>query len=374
MNTLFLVTLPTLVCIATSLNVGTRASGGPIKIFYDSSNYLHSDVQYHPEQSSRIDECIKAIELYKKDVPRNLQLIDVSPLESRQDLHEPFSEEQLNYARALLCDAHTEELVTSLETKCRLSRGSRINDGKDQCAFIGYLDPDTYLTTDSFDVCLRAAASWIKSVDYVKCDSNHCAFALTRPPGHHATKSSPNGFCIFNFVAVATLHALKSGFERISILDWDVHYGQGVADIVQDYSNVRYISMHQYPAFPYMGEKRCVRGKHKNVLTIPLQADSTWTCGYESAFKEYVLPFCSSNEWKPDLIIVCAGYDALSSDELASCALTADDYGKMTRLLRNHVGKNVKFVLGLEGGYQLNESVPGGNLPDSIIETIKALE
>jgi acetoin utilization deacetylase AcuC-like enzyme len=358
---------------ATGLNIGAGAIG-PLRILYDSSNYLHRDIQYHPEQPGRIDACIKAIESYKTNVKIDLELIDVSPLTSSQELHEPFSEEALNYARTLLCDVHTEELVMSLESKCISSKNRRIKDGKDPCGFIGYLDPDTYLTTESFDVCLRAAACWIKSVDHVKHDLNYFSFALTRPPGHHATKSGPNGFCIFNFAAVATLHAIKCGFKKITILDWDVHYGQGVADIIQNYSSVRYISMHQYPAFPYQGEKRCIRGQHKNILTVPLPADSTWTCGYESALKDHVLPFCSSNEWKPDIIIICAGYDALLSDDLAGCALTANDYGKMTRFLRNHVGNDVKFVFGLEGGYQLNEGLPGGNLADSIIETIKALQ
>ena len=113
-----LIILCTFICVSISLNVGTGATtGGCLKILYDSSNYLHRDIQYHPEQPSRIDECIKAIELYKESVPINVDLIDVSPFDSRQDLHEPFSEEALNYARDRLCDAHTEELVMSLETK-----------------------------------------------------------------------------------------------------------------------------------------------------------------------------------------------------------------------------------------------------------------
>lgn len=345
-----------------------------LKIFFDSSNYLHRDIQYHPEQPSRIEKCVKAIELYKKNAPFTVELVDVSPLESEYIFHEPFSEQELVHARDLLCQVHSDELVQSLELKCHSSRDRRVGEGKDPCGFIGYLDPDTYLTTESFDVCLRAAACWIECVNYVKRDANHYAFALTRPPGHHSMKNTPNGFCVFNFAATASLYALQHGFERVSIVDWDVHYGQGISDIVQDFPNVRYVSMHQYPAFPYDGGRREVQGKYKNIFTIPLPADSTWTCGFESAFMNHVLPFCSSNKWKPDLVIVCAGYDALDSDELANCSLNAKDYETLTQRLKSHIGKDVKIMFGLEGGYQLRDDVQGETLMNSVISTIEGLK
>ncbi len=145
--------------------------------------------------------------------------------------------------------------------------------------------------------------------------------------------------------------------------------------------------MHQVPAFPYQGQSRAISGEHKNIKTVPMAAGSTWTCGYEYLFREEVLPFCYNTKegnrgnddvWEADLIIVCAGYDALSSDELASCSLNAQDYGKMTTLLRDHIGHNngkdnkVGLMFGLEGGYQLRDNVPGGNLADAVLETIKA--
>jgi len=108
-----------------------------------------------------------------------------------------------------------------------------------------------------------------------------------------------------------------------------------------------------------------------------VQPDSSWTCGYESYFTELLLPFCSSPEWQPDLVIVCAGYDALSSDELASCNLAAKDYGKMTKLLLEHLSMSgccKGIIFGLEGGYQLKEDVAGGNLADAVIETLKAVD
>lgn len=325
------------------------------RIFYDSSNHMHRDIQYHPEQSARIDACLDALSAYMKTSSQHLDLIDVSPVGQVSQQHnwflEPFPDADLEYARQILIDIHSAELVESLETKCRESRQRRTDEGKSALGFIGYLDDDTYITTESFNVCLRAAACWIECANLVLNSERNFSFALTRPPGHHATKNLPNGFCTFNFAAAASVHAMKNpGCEKITILDWDVHYGQGVADIVADLSNIRYVSMHQVPAFPYTGQSRGVHGKHKNILTVPIAPDSSWACGYHELFTEKVLPFCSSPDWEPDLIIVCSGYDALSSDELASCSLVAEDYGKMTRLLRDYLGDSAKIMFGLEGG------------------------
>jgi acetoin utilization deacetylase AcuC-like enzyme len=311
----------------------------PIKIYYDSSNHLHRDIQFHPEQPARIDACVKALLsfLSKPTAAATTSatarrpyvlLLDVAITANTIDephcLHEPFSEIQLEYAKQMLVAAHSEELVESIEMKCTASRDRRLEEGKDALGFIGYLDHDTFLTTETFHVCLRAAACWVECVNQVLSKKAAFGFALTRPPGHHATRLLPNGFCTFNFAAAAALHAIRQdNCQRVSIIDWDVHYGQGVADIVEGYSNIRYVSMHQVPAFPNQGEQRGVSGRYQNIMTVPGQPDSTWTCGYRELFTEKVLPFCSSSEWKPDLVIVCAGYDALGSDELASCSLNA---------------------------------------------------
>lgn len=351
-----------------------------IKILYDSTNSQHRDLQYHPEQPSRIKKCIDLLQSYQgEELSRN-----ESPLYELVDIASPyFSEAILYQARSALANVHTEELVSSLETKCHLSRQQRIEAGKDPLGFIGNIDHDTFLTTESYDVCLRATAAWIHCVDSVMNGSSSASMALTRPPGHHATKTSPNGFCLFNFAAAAAVYALSSipTCKKVSIIDWDVHYGQGVADIICSFPNIRYVSMHQVPAFPYLGERNAVIGEHKNIKTIPIPADSTWSCGYESLFTGKLLPFCyEEGAWEADLVIVCAGYDALSSDELASCNLNAEDYFKMTTLLREHIGhgnqswqkQTVGLMFGLEGGYQLGDKVPGGNLADAVLETIKA--
>lgn len=334
-------------------------------------------------------------------------LIDVSatPAPHADDDHNIistpyFHETFLSKARSILTEIHTDEFVSSIEAMCRTSRQRRIEDGgkySEHLGFIGYLDHDTFLTTESYDICLRATASWMHCAESViitkdyesiatAASSSSAAMALTRPPRHHATKTLSNGFCLFNFATAAAVHPLSlPNCNKVSIIDWDVHYGQGVADIVSSYPNIRYVSiMHQVPAFPYLGQKKGVVGVHKNIMTIPIAADSSWACGYKSVFTESLLPFCyNEGEWEADLVIICAGYDALlSSDELANCNLTVEDYGKMTTLLRAHIGhdnnnqneqkKTVGLMFGLEGGYQLRDDVPGGNLADAVLETIKA--
>lgn len=370
-----------------------------LPIFFDSTNHWHRDIEYHPEQAERIQACIQAILDYKKQTTdSSVHLVDVAPEEAAEEAasessdvvsNEPFSTKELNHARAMLVEAHSEDYVFKLEQKCRNSRQRRLDGGKNPLGFIGYLDEgDTFLTTESYDVCLRATAAWIRAVNVVLDDDKDndtdivkAAMALTRPPGHHATASLANGFCIFNFAAAAALHVIHHYPSiKVSILDWDVHYGQGVADIVQHKDRIRYVSIHQTQAFPYQGETRRIFGQYSNILTIPIAADNTWTCGYKQYFHNVALPFVQSDEWQPDLVIVCAGYDALASDELASVSLTAPDYGEMTRGLVEHVCKDRRddmqpgcVVLGLEGGYQLREGIAGGNLADAVLETVRAL-
>ena len=340
-------------------------SYSPIRVLYDSSNNLHRDIQYHPEQPARIEACVEALQPLDR-----IQLQDVSV-----DSENSFSNDELSHARYMLVEAHSEDFVSTLEQKCRNSKQRRLEEGKTPLGFIGYLDDDTYMTTETFDVCLRATAAWIRAVDVAMEDDNRVpTMALTRPPGHHATKTLANGFCVFNFAAAAALHALfKYPAIKLSILDWDVHYGQGVADIVQRQPRARYVSIHQLHAFPYMGEKFQVSGDYQNIMTIPISAETTWTCGYEQALTEKALPFVRTvGEWEPDLVMVCSGYDALDSDELASVSLQAPDFGRMTRRLRDHI-QSAGLMLGMEGGYQLSKSAAGGNLADAVVETVKAL-
>mmetsp|Transcript_8884 Transcript_8884/g.12645 ORF Transcript_8884/g.12645 Transcript_8884/m.12645 type:complete len:121 (-) Transcript_8884:4-366(-) len=120
-----------------------------------------------------------------------------------------------------------------------------MDEGKAPLGFVGRVDDDTYITTETYDVCLRATAAWIRAVDHSVASASPSptccshSMALTRPPGHHATKNMASGFCIFNFCAVAALHAAEKYGLQVSIFDWDVHYGQGVVDIVKGHDQRR---------------------------------------------------------------------------------------------------------------------------------------
>jgi acetoin utilization deacetylase AcuC-like enzyme len=361
---------------------GAQALASAFPVFFDSNNHLHRDLRYHPEQPLRISLCVEALDKFRGDNPNNLlELIDVTTgaptlIEGVHTIHQPFTEEELSHARDMLIQAHTDDLVTQLEERSRKSREQRMRDGKPALGHMGNIDADTYVTTESFNVCLRATAAWIRAVDVAETNDSGTAMALTRPPGHHAEKGASNGFCIYNFAAAAALHALQDPNKRVSILDWDVHFGQGVKDILMPNSRARYVSIHQTPAFPYMGEYLQTHGEHKNVLTIPMPAETTWTCGYKDLFDK-ALDFVCNDEWQPDIVIVCAGYDALDSDELASVSLNAQDFGRMTLRLSEHLGettsKRPAVIFGLEGGYQLSKMAGGGGLQDAVVETVRAL-
>jgi acetoin utilization deacetylase AcuC-like enzyme len=378
-----------------------------LPILYDSSNHLHRSLTYHPEQPARIEACIKTLQEYQTDQissgsPNTVELVDVAEHVSSEETtvsltglhtHSPFTAQELEHAQSVLLQIHNPDLVTSLEKRCRGSRQRRIEEGKDPLGFVGYIDDDTYVTTETFDVCLRATAAWIRAVDLVntqhflqssESSTIPTAVALTRPPGHHATIAMSNGFCLFNFAAAAAFHFQSTRSDlsqvKISILDWDVHMGQVVADIVSKHPEIiRYATIHQTPAFPYLGTKREIQN---NILTIPIIAETTWTCGYQQCFNE-ALNFLFSEEWQLELVIVCAGYDGLDSDELASVSLHSSDYGRMTRALLDRIrlqqqsssgsGKAARLILGMEGGYQLQEMAGGGNLQQAVLETIKAL-
>jgi len=417
-----------------------------VPIFFDSSNALHRSLTYHPEQPARIEACVQALEEWdqKQQQPalatsanstgggtsssggrpiirRNLDLVDVAAAAVATTANNdddadglgttssaappitscghPILPNELEYARDILMQVHAPEMVLKLERKCRESRRRRVEDGKPPLGFVGNIDDDTYVTTDTYDVCLRATATWIRAVDWVmeaveKDPSSSrmvpSAMALTRPPGHHATATMSNGFCIFNFCAAAALHCSQKAATadnnnqpiiKISILDWDVHYGQGTADIVSNYPDtIRYASIHQVPAFPYMGTERKLSG---NIMTIPMIADTTWTCGYRQYFHEaldFLFGSASSEDdddgWEPDLVLVSAGYDALDSDDLASVSLNAQDFHQMTHAVLERIRNQTKpagLVLGLEGGYQLGAMAGGGNLQQAVVETVKAL-
>lgn len=250
--------------------------GDALQILFDSTNHFHRDLtrRTHPEQPARVTACLRALDRLP------VELIDIADVPNAidgltVDRYQPFDKQQLDHARDMMRATHRPDLVDALEDYCTLVKQERVQDGLPPLAHLDYIDRDTYLTTETFSVCHRAAAAWIHAVD--QCRSSKVAMALTRPPGHHATEDTQNGFCFFNFAAIAAVHALQDPtVSKVSILDFDVHYGQGIAEQVEKYERARFCSIHQVPAFPYMGETRGRQGVYENVLNLPIQADTTW--------------------------------------------------------------------------------------------------
>ena len=210
----------------------------------------------------------------------------------------------------------------------------------------GYLDGDTVVSPRSYEVASLAVSAWLDGVDLV-LSQNNPAFVLARPPGHHAVGDRGMGFCLFSNAAIAAYYALeKPGVNRVGILDWDVHHGNGTEAIVENNPQIVYCSLHQSPCYPGTGQSD-YRGKQQNILNLPMNPGSTIR-DYEPLFLERVIPFLQ--DFRPDIVIVSAGYDANHQDPLASISLQPDDYGLLTKHLKKI---SSRLLFGLEGGYHL---------------------
>lgn len=219
----------------------------------------------------------------------------------------------------------------------------------------GWLDPDTYMSPDSYQVALHAAGGAAEAVEWILDGKVNSAFALVRPPGHHASSDRAAGFCIFNNVAIAAGKALKDfKLARVMIVDYDVHHGNGTQDIFYNNPNVLYFSTHQYPHYPGTGSlEETGSGMAKGTkINVPLPT----FCGdkeYLQIFSEILVP--AAKRYWPELIIVSAGYDAHWMDLLAQMQLTVSGYRQMAVILKELAsglcGGRLLFVL--EGGYAL---------------------
>ncbi|MBU6346619.1 MAG: histone deacetylase [Cyanobacteria bacterium REEB494] len=223
----------------------------------------------------------------------------------------------------------------------------------------GYLDGDTPISPRSYDIALLAVSAWLDGINQVLIEKNP-AFVLARPPGHHAESSMGMGFCLLSNAAISALYALKQpGINRVAILDWDVHHGNGTQSIVEGYREIAYCSLHQYPAYPGTG-KATETGFHQNVLNLPLAPGSDIN-DYQPLWKSQILPFLKS--FNPDILIISAGYDAVENDPLASIRLQPEDFGLFTQYC---LSVTRKILFGLEGGYDLE------SLSKSVNATIAA--
>ncbi len=220
---------------------------------------------------------------------------------------------------------------------------------------INLLDVDTYIVKDSLTGALLSAGGVIKAVDLVLSNSYKSIFSLMRPPGHHAESKRPMGFCIFNNIAIGARYALeKYNLERIAIVDWDVHHGNGTQEIFYNSSKVFFISLHQYPFYPGTGaENEIGNGEGKGfTLNFPLPAGTTGET-YQRIFKEDIIK--ALNNYNPQLLLISAGFDAHKDDPLANIKLTEDDFVEMTKVIKDFTDKkDIKIISVLEGGYNLD--------------------
>jgi len=213
-----------------------------------------------------------------------------------------------------------------------------------------HLDPDTAMNRYTLDAALRAAGAGIMATDLVVTKKASTAFCPVRPPGHHACRSRAMGFCIFNNVAVAARHALEvHGLERVAIIDFDVHHGNGTEDIFENDEHVLMASIFQHPFYPYSGTDNPA----PNMFNVPLAAGSG-SREFRAAVTKTWLP--ALEEFRPEMVFFSAGFDAHAEDDMAMLRFTDGDYGWVTEQVKAIADRYAegRIVSLLEGGYALS--------------------
>ena len=278
----------------------------------------HNTGEGHPE---KIDRVTAVIDNFKKLDNKNL-----------------IWKKPSKFDRSLLKITHSSDYINFVETSFP-KKG------------LSFLDGDTIVSPGSKDATLDAVGSIISAIDGVQNKEFKNAFCAVRPPGHHAEKNKAMGFCIYNNVAVGANYLInKYKLNKIAIIDFDVHHGNGTQDIFYDNEKVLYISTHQFPYYPGSGTEQ-EKGKYNNIFNIPLAAGTT-SEEYLNAY-EFVLK--KIKEFKPEFILFSAGFDAHKDDPLAQLQLEAEDFYTLTRrtLELSKLYCDGKVVSILEGGYDL---------------------
>jgi acetoin utilization deacetylase AcuC-like enzyme len=292
---------------------------------------LHEMGDGHPESPARVRGA--------------LQALDEHEVLKRLERFEPAAATREQLARA-----HAAEYVDAV-FEAAPARG------------YAYLDPDTSMNPHSLGAALHAAGAAVSAVDAVVTGRAQNAFCAVRPPGHHATHSRAMGFCIFNTVAVAAHHALAAhGLERVAVLDFDVHHGNGTEDIFRPDERLLLCSSFQHPYYPYSGADTVA----PNIVNTPLPAN-TASDGFRRAILRDWIP--ALDRFKPELIIISAGFDAHKDDPLAYLNLEDEDYAWVTAQICDMADSYAggRIVSSLEGGYDVKA------LGRSVVQHVKVL-
>jgi acetoin utilization deacetylase AcuC-like enzyme len=277
----------------------------------------HDPGKGHPESPARLRAVLDALDdprfagLVRRDAPRT--------------------------TRAQLVRVHAESLIATVFAAAPSAGHAQ-------------LDPDTAMSPDSLEAALRAAGAACAAVDALIDGEDTRAFCAVRPPGHHATRDTAMGFCLFNSIAIGATQALARGIERVAIVDFDVHHGNGTQDIFWNEPRVLYASTHQSPLYPGTGAR--TETGVGNIVNAPLPPGAG-SAEFRSAFAAAIAP--ALRDFRPQLVMISAGFDAHRLDPLASLEFSADDYAWVTRELaqipRTHAQDRI--VSSLEGGYSL---------------------